>query len=120
MELEIYKLLMKLAIVDYGVGNIQSILNAFSRLDLKLIRVSKEKEELTKMDGLILPGVGAFGTCAAKLKRDGLIDILNELVIIKKKTNFRHLCRDAAYGKYIKRKWLSRRFKLDSRQSNIN
>lgn len=76
---------MKLAIVDYGVGNIQSILNAFSRLDLKLIGVSKKKGELSKMDGLILPGVGAFGTCVAKLKKDGLIDILNELVIIKKK-----------------------------------
>lgn len=76
---------MKLAIVDYGVGNIQSILNAFDRLGLQSIKVSKNKNELRKMDGLILPGVGAFGTCSAKLKKNGLSNILNELVILKKK-----------------------------------
>jgi len=76
---------MKLAIVDYGVGNVQSILNAFDRLDLKSIKISKNKKELTKMDGLILPGVGAFGACSAKLKKDNLFNILNELVISKKK-----------------------------------
>jgi glutamine amidotransferase len=76
---------MKIAIVDYGVGNTQSILNAFERLGVKSIDVLKEKDELTKMDGLILPGVGAFGACSAKLKENGLSDILNELVIAKKK-----------------------------------
>ena len=97
---------MKLAIVDYGVGNVQSILNAFDRLDLKSIKISKNKKELTKMDGLILPGVGAFGACSAKLKKDNLFNILNELVISKKKTNFRYLCRYATYGQYVRRKWL--------------
>ena len=76
---------MKLAIVDYGVGNIQSILNAFDRLGLQSVKVSKNKNELRKMDGLILPGVGAFGTCSSKLKKNGLSNILNELVILKKK-----------------------------------
>ena len=76
---------MKIGIIDYGVGNIQSILNTFDRLGLQSIKVSKEKNELTKMDGLILPGVGAFGACSNKLKKDGLSDILNELVIYKKK-----------------------------------
>ena len=76
---------MKIAIVDYGVGNTQSISNAFERLGVKSINVLKKKDELTKMDGLILPGVGAFGACSAKLKENGLSDILNELVIAKKK-----------------------------------
>ena len=76
---------MKVAVIDYGVGNIQSILNAFDILGLQSIKVSKEKSELTKMDGFILPGVGAFGNCTAKLKKNGLSDVLNELVISKKK-----------------------------------
>ena len=76
---------MKIAIVNYGVGNIQSILNAFDKLGIKTVKVLNRKDELAKMDGLILPGVGAFGTCSAKLKENGLSDILNELVIAKKK-----------------------------------
>ena len=89
---------MKIAIVNYGVGNIQSILNAFDRLGIKKVKVLNRKDELAKMDGLIPPGVGAFGTCSAKLKENGLSDILNELVIAKKKTNSRCLCRYADHG----------------------
>lgn len=76
---------MKLVIVDYGVGNIFSIKNAIKRLGITSIEVSRQKKLLLELDGLILPGVGAFSECANKLRKNGLSDILNELVIFKKK-----------------------------------
>ena len=76
---------MKLVIVDYGVGNILSIKNAIKTLGVTSIEVSRQKKVLLQSDGLILPGVGAFSECANKLRKNGLSDILTELVIFKKK-----------------------------------
>jgi imidazole glycerol-phosphate synthase subunit HisH len=76
---------MKLAIIDYGVGNIQSILNSFERLGVRSIVVADTRQQLVEADGLILPGVGAFGECAKKIKKDGLSDILSDLAINQNK-----------------------------------
>ncbi|MBD1136495.1 imidazole glycerol phosphate synthase subunit HisH [Pelagibacterales bacterium SAG-MED49] len=76
---------MKLVIVDYGVGNILSIENAVKRLGVSSVEVSREKKVLSEANGLILPGVGAFSTCTDKLKKNGLSEILTNLVIFKKK-----------------------------------
>ena len=76
---------MKISIVDYGVGNIQSIKNALDRLGVRTVEVTGNISKLNKADGLILPGVGAFGACAARLKSNGFSDTLTELVVGKKK-----------------------------------
>ena len=51
---------MQIGIVDYGVGNIRSILNALERLEINRVKVSSNGDELASTDGIILPGVGAF------------------------------------------------------------
>ncbi len=59
------------AIVDYGVGNLKSIINAMSYLGLSA-KVTGEAGELESADAMILPGVGAFPDAAKKLRATGL------------------------------------------------
>jgi glutamine amidotransferase len=58
-------------IVDYQAGNIHSIANALSFLDVRTRRV-QSTADLIGCSHLILPGVGAFGFCADRLNASGL------------------------------------------------
>jgi len=58
-------------IVDYNMGNLASVLNAFSLLD-KEARVESDPEKLSQYERLILPGVGAFGDAMEHLKERGM------------------------------------------------
>ncbi len=64
---------MTVAIIDYGVGNLFSLRSSLSYLGIENI-VSGDAAALQKADRLILPGVGAFGDAAAKLRESGLFD----------------------------------------------
>ena len=52
-----------IAIVDYGVGNLFSLLSSLRALDLEA-EVTGDAGRLRAADRIILPGVGAFGTPA--------------------------------------------------------
>jgi glutamine amidotransferase len=67
---------MKLAVVDYRMGNIQSLCNALAFLGCEAV-VTREREMLESADKIILPGVGAFDAAMANLDGFGLRDILN-------------------------------------------
>ena len=54
-----------ITIVDYGVGNLASIKNMLKRIGVNAI-VSSEESEILSAEKLILPGVGAFDTCAQR------------------------------------------------------
>jgi glutamine amidotransferase len=71
------------AIVDYGAGNIKSIKNAFIRLGIRNVCLAKTGADLLKVDALVLPGVGAFASCAGSLQKSGLIPTLEDLVLSK-------------------------------------
>ena len=60
-----------IGIVDYNMGNLASVINAFKKVgaDAKL---ESDPEKLEKYDKLILPGVGAFGDAMAHLKHNGM------------------------------------------------
>ena len=75
----------KIVIIDYGVGNTHSVLNAIKFLGYKNIIISDEEINIQKADVLILPGVGAFEQCINNLIDRKLDIILNEAVIINKK-----------------------------------
>jgi len=51
---------MAIIIIDYGVGNVRSVINAVSHIGCE-IEVSCNKDVIEKADGIILPGVGACG-----------------------------------------------------------
>ena len=74
-----------ITIIDYGIGNTHSVFNALKYLGYSKIKISHNIQDINDSDALILPGVGAFETCINNLKIRGLIPILNEEVLIKKK-----------------------------------
>jgi glutamine amidotransferase len=67
-------------IVDYGVGNLASISNMFKKIGVPSLISSKE-EDILNADKLLLPGVGAFDTCAQQMADSGLVDCLGKKVI---------------------------------------
>ncbi|RQD73704.1 MAG: imidazole glycerol phosphate synthase subunit HisH [Candidatus Syntrophonatronum acetioxidans] len=60
-----------IAIVDYGMGNLQSVQNGFARMGYKTF-VTDLPEDVRRAEGIILPGVGAFGQAVVNLKEKGL------------------------------------------------
>lgn len=78
---------MKTVIIDYGSGNLQSVLNALESLNTghKII-ISKNPEDLKTATHLILPGVGAFADCMHGLKAvEGMSEALHKQVMTEKK-----------------------------------
>lgn len=73
-----------IGIIDYNMGNIQSVLNAFEYIgaSAKIIRSSSELMEVGKV---VLPGVGAFGEGVEKLRQKGMAEALNNAVVARKK-----------------------------------
>ena len=71
---------MRTVIVDYDIGNIQSILNAVTQFKNIDVILSNNRKEIQSADSLILPGVGAFRHGMNELSRRGLPNILSEYV----------------------------------------
>ena len=66
-----------IGIIDYGVGNLFSLRSSFAAIGAEAF-VSGDAAELAKADRLVLPGVGAFGDAAEKLRRSGLDAFVKE------------------------------------------
>lgn len=77
-------MLKKILIIDYGVGNFQSVANALRFLGYEY-SVSDKPLDISKAQILILPGVGAFSEAMKNLQKRNLINILRDEVINKKK-----------------------------------
>lgn len=63
------------AIVDYGVGNLFSLVSSFKSIGVDAILTS-DKNVIQSADKIILPGVGAFGDASDKLFSSGLAEIV--------------------------------------------
>ena len=72
-----------LTIVDYGVGNLASIGNMLKKNGSEAL-ISSNKNAILAATKLILPGVGAFDTCAEKLNQSGLVEILYQKAMVEK------------------------------------
>lgn len=70
---------MKIAIIDYGMGNLKSVQKAFKTLDLNAI-ITSSKEEIKSSDKIVLPGVGAFRDAIKELNESGLSETIKEVV----------------------------------------
>lgn len=66
-----------IALVDYGVGNLFSLKSSFDAIGESVLVTNKEAD-LKAADKIILPGVGAFGDAAKKLKETGLGEIVKQ------------------------------------------
>ena len=60
-----------IAIIDYGVGNLFSLKSSFAAIGAEAV-VTGEADTILSAERVILPGVGAFGDAAAKLRETGL------------------------------------------------
>ena len=73
-----------LVIIDYQVGNLQSVVNAFETLDCEA-RLTNDLREIERARAYVLPGVGTFQEGMDNLLELGLLDVLNEQVLVQKK-----------------------------------
>lgn len=64
-----------IAVIDYGIGNLASVINAFNRLKIPA-KISSDPREIKKASALILPGVGAAGEGMKNLKEKNLDKLL--------------------------------------------
>jgi glutamine amidotransferase len=69
---------MKLAIIKYNAGNIQSVLNALGRLGVHA-EVTDDPKKIKAADKVIFPGVGEASSAMRSLKENGLDTIIKEL-----------------------------------------
>ena len=68
---------MKIGIVDYNMGNLASVKNAFKKINTNA-EIVKDAEKFKNYDKLILPGVGAFGDAMEHLKKTGADEAIKE------------------------------------------
>lgn len=66
-----------IAIVDYNMGNLASVQNAFAKLGKKTV-VESDPEKFKNYDKLLLPGVGAFGDAMMHLKERNMTEAIKE------------------------------------------
>ena len=70
---------MTIAVVDYGIGNLGSVMKAFRHLDAPAI-LTGDVGELRRADVLVLPGDGAFASTMDEIRRRSLVPVLREAV----------------------------------------
>jgi len=68
-----------IVIIDYGMGNIQSIHNALVKMGGN-VSISNKADDLLAADALVLPGVGAFSEAMSNLKSLGLVELIVSVV----------------------------------------
>ncbi len=72
-----------IAIVDYGMGNLKSVTNAFRSLKAP-IEITRDEQVIRDAAALVVPGVGAFGRCVENLKQFKLFDLLKAQILAGK------------------------------------
>lgn len=80
---------MKLAVLDYGIGNLRSAQKAFEHVGADA-RLTADLAEIDAADAVVLPGVGAFGACVDALAESGLGDVA--LSVIAEGRPFMGIC----------------------------
>jgi glutamine amidotransferase len=69
----------KIGIVDYNMGNLASVKNAFDKIDADA-EIVKDADKLKNYDKLLFPGVGAFGDAMVHLKKSNLDEAIKEFI----------------------------------------
>ncbi len=72
---------MSVALIDYGAGNLHSVHNALKAAGAEGLVITADPDAVAKADRIVLPGVGAFGACAAGLRAiPGMTEALDRRV----------------------------------------
>lgn len=68
-----------IAVIDYGIGNVRSVLNALDYIGAQSV-LTRDPKVLSMASGLVMPGVGAFGEGMRRLNTYDLRNLLTSLV----------------------------------------
>jgi imidazole glycerol-phosphate synthase subunit HisH len=74
---------LKIAVIDYGVGNVRSIANAFENAGVSIV-LTRDKDVIFGSDGVVLPGVGAFSHGMSNLNKYSLVKIIQDYADLNK------------------------------------
>ncbi len=74
----------KIAVIDYGMGNLKNVKNAFNFLGYSA-KITNDFEDIKNATHLVLPGVGGFKDAMATLKRKDLVNPIKDAIIEGKK-----------------------------------
>ena len=73
---------MTLALIDYGAGNLHSVANALATAGCDDLVITADPDAVARADRIVLPGVGAFGACAAALRAiPGMVEAMEARVL---------------------------------------
>ncbi|TFG29046.1 MAG: imidazole glycerol phosphate synthase subunit HisH [Promethearchaeota archaeon] len=72
-----------IAIIDYEMGNLKSIYKLLHHLNVESI-ITSDAKRIKEADGIILPGVGAFGDAMKNLRQKDLISVIQDIIVEKK------------------------------------
>ena len=71
----------RLALIDYGAGNLHSVANALKAAGAGTVEITSAADAVAGADRIVLPGVGAFGACASALRAvPGMVEALDQRV----------------------------------------
>ncbi|MEO0492028.1 MAG: imidazole glycerol phosphate synthase subunit HisH [Actinomycetota bacterium] len=68
-----------IAILDYGIGNLHSARKGIAQAGANAV-LTRDPGEIADADGVVLPGVGAFGPCVAAIREVGLDEVTHERI----------------------------------------
>jgi len=74
---------IRIAIIDYGMGNLFSVQRACANIGLQAV-ITSDKKDISNSSGLILPGVGAFGDAMHNLQKLDLVGIIKDQISLGK------------------------------------
>jgi imidazole glycerol-phosphate synthase subunit HisH len=72
-----------ITIVDYGLGNLGSIVNMLKRIGVKSV-ITSEREAIARAERIILPGVGHFDRAMERIHQSDLLEILEKKALMEK------------------------------------
>lgn len=68
-----------IVIIDYGLGNLFSVKQAFMHLGV-IPKITSDRSEISNADAIVIPGVGAYKCAMDNMREAGIIDIIKEKV----------------------------------------
>ena len=66
----------KVAIIDYGMGNLHSVSKALEKVSSKEVIITSNKKEINNAERIVIPGVGAIKDCMKALRSKGLDEVI--------------------------------------------
>lgn len=70
---------MSIAVIDYGMGNLRSVQKGLERVGASA-EITRDTARIEAADGVVLPGVGAFGACMENLRQHDLVGVVQRVI----------------------------------------